>query len=154
MCVSNNKRVTNNKRHREGDPPKRHRQIQDMWKVSCWHEDDNERKQGLVLLKKAKEILASKNNNRAKIVATRAQCATTHKMHIYRESNNSRIQTKQRRSERAQEYTEQKHTKLRSPKRGKPSKEEGVRAKQEPSKSQARAKQETQQRQARAKQEH
>ena len=44
-------------------------------------------------MKKAEEILASKNN-RAKIVATRAQCATTHKMHICRESNNSRIQSK------------------------------------------------------------
>ena len=73
--------------------PKR-RQMQDMWQVSCWHEGDNEREQGLALLKKAEEILASKNNNRAKIVATRAQCATTHKMHICRESNNSRIQSK------------------------------------------------------------
>ena len=34
------------------------------------------------------------NNNRAKIVTTRAQCATTHKMHIRRESNNNRIQNK------------------------------------------------------------
>jgi len=73
--------------------PKR-RQMQDMCQVSYWHEDDNERKQGLALLKKAEEILASKNNNRAKIVATRAHCATTHKMHICRERYNSRIQSK------------------------------------------------------------
>jgi hypothetical protein len=73
--------------------PKR-RQMQDMWQVSCWHEGDNERKQGLVLLKKTEEILASKNNNRAKRVATRAQCATKHKMHICRERYNSRIQSK------------------------------------------------------------
>jgi hypothetical protein len=84
--------VTNNKRRREGGPPRRHRQLQGMW--SCWHEGDKKREQGLALLKKAEEILASKNNNRAKIVATRAQCATTHKMHICRESNNSRIQRK------------------------------------------------------------
>ena len=84
--------VTNNKCRREGGPPKRHRQLQGMW--SCWHEGDKKREQGLALLKKAVEILASKNNNRAKIVATRAQCATTHKMHICRESNNSRIQSK------------------------------------------------------------
>jgi hypothetical protein len=84
--------VTNNKRRREGGPPRRHRQLQGMW--SCWHEGDKKREQGLALLKKAEEILASKNNNRAKIVATRAQCATTHKMHICRESNNSRIQSK------------------------------------------------------------
>ena len=83
--------VTNNKRRREGGPPRRHRQLQGMW--SCWHEGDKKREQGLALLKKAEEILASKNN-RAKIVATRAQCATTHKMHICRESNNSRIQSK------------------------------------------------------------
>ncbi len=68
--------------------------MQDMWQVSCWHEGDNEREQGLALLKKAEEILASKNNNRAKIVATRAHCATTHKMHICRERYNSRIQSK------------------------------------------------------------
>ena len=68
--------------------------MQDMWQVSCWHEGDNEREQGLALLKKAEEILASKNNNRAKIVATRSQCATTHKMHICRERYNSRIQSK------------------------------------------------------------
>jgi len=73
--------------------PKRS-QMQDMWQVSCWHEGDNKREQGLALLKKAEEILASKNNNRAKIVATRAQCATTHKMHICRERYNSRIQSK------------------------------------------------------------
>ena len=83
--------VTNNKRRREGGPPKRHRQLQGMW--SCWHEGDKKREQGLALLKKAEDILASKNN-RAKIVVTRAQCATTHKMHICRESNNSRIQSK------------------------------------------------------------
>jgi hypothetical protein len=83
--------VTDNKRRREGGPPRRHRQLQGMW--SCWHEGDKKREQGLALLKKAEEILASKNN-RAKIVATRAQCATTHKMHICRESNNSRIQSK------------------------------------------------------------
>jgi DNA-nicking Smr family endonuclease len=83
--------VTNNKRRREGGPPRRHRQLQGMW--SCWHEGDKKREQGLALLKKAEEILASKNN-RAKIVATRAQCATTHKMHICRERYNSRIQSK------------------------------------------------------------
>jgi hypothetical protein len=69
-------------------------QMQDMCQVSCWYEGDNEREQGLALLKKAEEILASKNNNGAKIVATRAQCATTHKMHICRERYNSRIQSK------------------------------------------------------------
>jgi len=62
--------------------------MQDMWQVSCWHEGDNKREQGLALLKKAEEILASKNNNRAKIVATRTQCAATHKMHICRERYN------------------------------------------------------------------
>ena len=108
--------VTNNKRRREGGLPKKHRQLHGMW--SCWHEGDKKREQGLALLKKAEEILASKNNNRAKVVATRAQCATTHKMHIYRESNNSRIQTKQRRSERAQEYTAQKSHKVAQPKKG------------------------------------
>ena len=72
----------------------RRRQMQDMCQASCWHEGDKKREQGLALLKKAEEILASKNNNRAKIVATRAQCATTHKMHICRESYNSRIQSK------------------------------------------------------------
>ena len=78
----------------EGGPPKGHRQMQGMCQASCWHEGDKKREQGLALLKKAEEILASKNNNRAKIVATRVQCATTHKMHICRESNNSRIQSK------------------------------------------------------------
>jgi hypothetical protein len=47
--------------------------MQEMWQVSCWHEGDNKREQGLALLKKSEEILASKNNNRAKIVVTRAQ---------------------------------------------------------------------------------
>ena len=70
------------------------RQMQDMWQVSWWHEGDNEREQGLALLKKTEEILASKNNNRSKIVVTRAQCATTHKIHICRERYNSRIQRK------------------------------------------------------------
>ncbi len=65
-----------------------------MWQVSCWYEGDNKREQGLALLKKAEEILASKKNNRAKIVATRAQCTTTPKMHICRERYNSRIQSK------------------------------------------------------------
>jgi DNA-nicking Smr family endonuclease len=76
-----------------GWSPKRH-QMQDMWQVSCWHEGDNKRVQGLALLKKTEEILSSKNNNRAKKVSTRAQCATTHKMHICRERYNSRIQSK------------------------------------------------------------
>ena len=48
----------------------------------------------MTLLKKTQEILPSKNNNRTKIVTTRVQCVTTHKMHIYRESNNNHIQSK------------------------------------------------------------
>ena len=76
---------------------------------------NKKREQGLALLKKAEEILTSKNNNRSKTVATRAQCTTTHKMHICRESNNSHIQRKaktQRESTRlhrtAQSCTSQK----------------------------------------------
>ncbi len=89
---SENPRNGDQQQRREGGPPKRHRQLQGMW--SCWHEGDKKREQGLALLKKVVEILASQNNNRDTIVATRAQCATTHKMHICRESNNSRIQSK------------------------------------------------------------
>jgi hypothetical protein len=61
------------------------------------------------LLKKVEEILASKNNNSAKIVATRAQYATTHKMHICRERYNSRIQSK---TKTQRENTRIHHTKV------------------------------------------
>jgi hypothetical protein len=108
--------------------PKR-RQIQDIWQVSCWNEGDNKRDQGLALLKKTEEILVSKNN-RAKIVATRAQSATTHKMHIYRERYNSRIQRKTKTRREHKNAPRKSRTKLRSSKRDKLSKEEGVRAKQ------------------------
>ena len=83
--------VTNNKRRLEGCPTKDTVKCKTCGQASYWHEDDKKREQGLALLKEADEILASKKNNRAKIVATRAQCATTHKMHphICHESNSS-----------------------------------------------------------------
>ena len=57
-----------------------------MCQDSYWHETNKKREQGSALLKKTEEILGSKNNNRAKIVVTRPQCATTHKMHLCRET--------------------------------------------------------------------
>ena len=109
-------------------------QIENMWQVSYCHEGDNKREQGLALLKKSEEIFASKNNNRVKIVKkknTRAQYASTHKMYICRERYNSHIVSKNKDTSREHKNTPRRsRTKLRSSKRGKPSREEGVRANQ------------------------
>ena len=120
--------VTNNKRRREGGPPRRHRQLQGMW--SCWHEGDKKREQGLALLKKTEEILGSKNNNKTKIATTtggdyfdsggppehNAQRRT--KCTYAVRATTVAFRAKQRRRERAQECTVQKPHKVAQPKKG------------------------------------
>ena len=52
--------------------------MQDMWQVSCWHEGYKKKEQGLALLKKTEEILASKNNNQSKAKTQRESTRMHH----------------------------------------------------------------------------